>query len=115
MQICYYFAIDDRLEGVIATHVDDFYMAGTEKFHSQVVKKLMSEFVVGELEVEKFVFCGWKMEQDEDGSIKVDIEQAIKAISDKQVNMKELKGMKKEQLLSDVWQKRFRSIVGSLN
>jgi hypothetical protein len=30
------------------------------------------------------------MEQDEDGSIKVDIEQAIKAISDKQVNMKEL-------------------------
>ena len=54
----YYFAIDDRLEGVIARHVDDFYMAGTEKFHSQVVSKLMNEFVVGGLEIEKFVFCG---------------------------------------------------------
>ena len=47
-------------------------MAGTEKFHSQVVSKLMNE-------------------------------------------LNELKGMKKEELLSDVWQKRFRSIVGSLN
>ena len=65
--------------------------------------------MVGDLEVEKFVFCGWKMEQEEDGSIKVDIEYAIKAISDKQVDMEDLKGMKK------VWQKKFRSIVGSLN
>ena len=51
--------------------------------------------MVGDLEVEKFVFCGWKMEQEEDGSIKVDIEYAIKAISDKQVDMEDLKGMKK--------------------
>ena len=60
-------------------------------------------------------FCGWKLEQEEDGSIKVDIEHAIKAISDKQIDMDDLKGMKKDQLLSDIWQKKFRSIVGSLN
>ena len=29
--------------------------------------------------------------------------------------MKELKKMKKDDLLSDAWQKKFRSIVGSLN
>jgi hypothetical protein len=111
----YYFAIYDRLEGVIATHVDNIYMAGMEKFHSQVVSKLMKEFVVGELEIEKFVFCGWNLEEKEDGSIKVDIKHAISTLSDKQVDLKELKRMKKEELLSDVWQKRFSSIAGSLN
>ena len=111
----YFFALEDGLEGVIATHVDDFYMAGAERFRSQVARSLMCEFVVGDLEVEKFVFCGWKMEQQEDGSIKVDIEHAIKNISDKQIDMEDLKGMKKDQLLPDIWQKKFRSIVGSLN
>ena len=79
----YYFAIEDRLEGVIATHVDDFYMAGTERFHRQVVSKLMSEFVVGELKTKKFVFCGWNLEQKEDGSIKIDIAHAIDNLEDK--------------------------------
>ena len=46
---------------------------------------------------------------------KVDIELAIKNISDKQIDMEDLKGMKKDQLLPDIWQKKFRSIVGSLN
>ena len=108
----YYFAIEDRLEGVIATHVDDFYMADTEKFHSQVVSKLMSEFLVGELETKKLVFCGWNLEQKEDGSIKVDIEHAINTLEDKKVDMKELKRMKKDELLSDVWQKRFQKHCG---
>ena len=45
----YLVALEDRLEGVIATHVDDFYMAGTERFHSQLARSLMSEFVVGYL------------------------------------------------------------------
>ena len=67
----YFFALEDRLEGVIATHVDDFYMAGAERFRSQVARALMCEFVVGDLEVEKFVFCGWKMEQQEDGSTRL--------------------------------------------
>jgi hypothetical protein len=75
----------------------------------------MSEFVVGELETTKFVFCGWNLEQKEDGSIKIDLAHAIDNLEDKQVDMKELKKMKKDELLSDAWQKKFRSIVGSLN
>ena len=61
-------------------------MAGKERFHSQVARSPMSDFVVGDLEVMKFDFCDWKIEQEEDGSIKVDIEHAMKEISDKQVD-----------------------------
>ena len=78
----YFVVLKDRLEGVTATHVDDIYMAGKEGFHSQVARSPMSEFVVRDLEVTKFDFCGWKIEQKEDGSIKVDIEHAMKEISD---------------------------------
>jgi hypothetical protein len=54
-----------------------------------------------ELEIEKFAFYEWNLEHNEDGNRKVDLT--------------ELTEMKKEELLSDVWQKRFRSIVGSPN
>jgi hypothetical protein len=82
----YFVALEDRLEGVIATHVDDLYMTGTERFHRQVARSPMSECVVGVLLVMKFVLCDWKTEQEEDSSIKGDIEHAAKEISEKQVD-----------------------------
>ena len=38
----YFVALEDRLDGVIVTHVDVFYMAGTVSFRSQVAGSLMS-------------------------------------------------------------------------
>ena len=62
------------------------------RFHSQPAS---------DLEVMKFYFCSWKTEQEEDGSIKVDREHAMKEMSDKQVDIEDLKGTLKIRSFGD--------------
>lgn len=63
-----FFKMDDKgkLEGVLATHVDDFLHAGNKKFQEEVSDKLANIFVMGKTESFKFKYVGFEIEQDEE-------------------------------------------------
>ena len=73
----YIFAVNDELHGVLGSHVDDFLFGGTEQFEKKVIVPLMEEFVVGEIEVDRFLYVGWNIQQEENGSITVDINHTV--------------------------------------
>ena len=51
-----------RLHGIVACHVDDFVYAGSDVFHTTVVIKLKSIFVIGREEAHCFKFLGIHVE-----------------------------------------------------
>ena len=58
---------DNKLEGMILSHVDDFNVAGTEKFLSEIREMLKKELSVSKLEKNKFRFTGVDIEKTEKG------------------------------------------------
>ena len=54
----YYYRVNDKLEGIIVLHVDDFLCLGSDLFFSSVVDSLKRKFKFSKIEKSKFRFCG---------------------------------------------------------
>ena len=52
----YYLHKDGQLEGAVITHVDDFNLAGTDKFVAKVIKEVEAQLTVSKIEKDKFRF-----------------------------------------------------------
>ena len=63
----YYRQKDGQLEGMILSHVDDFNMAGKEKFLDEIRSMLKTELSVSKVEKNKFRFTGVDIEKTEEG------------------------------------------------
>ena len=53
----------NKLQGIIATHVDDFCFAGSEAFEYQVINELRKVFKIKSEEVAKFQYIGLEIKK----------------------------------------------------
>ena len=54
------------LEGMISSHVDDFVLAGTEDFLSEIAKVVEKKFYISKLEDKQLRFTGIDMKSEND-------------------------------------------------
>ncbi len=59
----YLYFKDQKLSGILLSHVDDFLGAGTELFHKNVVTPLKKQYQVSKLEENKSIFTGISLEK----------------------------------------------------
>ena len=60
---------DGKIEGIIATHVDDFLYAGTNKFEMEVICRIKRTFKFGESKEEVFTYVGYEFAQSKQGIV----------------------------------------------
>lgn len=58
--------INDKLQGVLSLHVDDFCWAGTEWFRQKVIDHIRKKFLVSKEETETFKYLGLQITQNKD-------------------------------------------------
>ena len=64
----YYYRVNNKTEGVIELHVDDFLVMGSNIFFETVVKSLKGRFKFGKIEKNEFRFCGIDIKVTPEGS-----------------------------------------------
>lgn len=63
----YYYRVNNKLEGIVILHVDDFLTLGSDLFFELVVKKIKQKFKLSKVERDKFRFCGIDVEVTPEG------------------------------------------------
>ena len=61
---CYY---QEKLDGVILLHVDDFFLTGSNLSNEHVVKELIKKFKIGKRKSGDFRYVGLKIKKEETG------------------------------------------------
>ena len=100
-----------KLEGMVLSHVDDLLLGGTAKAKEQIAD-LGRELGFGSVEEGSFVYCGKKISQLDDGTIRVSMEEYHKNIQT--VPIATARKMKPEAELLPSERRQLRAILGSL-
>ena len=100
---------NDKLEGILVLHVDDFMVAGTERFQA-VMKALNEEFQVGSRQEGKFKYVGLNIETQDDG---IEISQDQYASEIPEVNV-ETKDRPNDDKLKPHELRDLRGIIGQV-
>ena len=106
---CYY--VNNKLSGLIVTHVDDLLYAGNTRFKNDIIKHIMKTFKISRLNSGVFTYLGWKVNQTED-CITIDQRdygQGIKAVPVSSTRRKET-----DSLLIDTEKKQYQGLLGKL-
>ena len=90
---------NDKLIGMLVSHVDDFAFCGNQNFHNTVIKELKSTFKISAHEAGTFKYLGLSVEQSSNGVV-VNQENYISSITPVSVP-KNRYFMRKEELNSD--------------
>ena len=102
---------DDNIEGLAGVHVDDILYTGSEKFEKEVIKVLISRYVIGRVETDDFTFTGWSLRQDDQGISLTQSHYLSQLELDKFEVFSKL-GDSDNCVLPDALQELFRSAVG---
>ena len=107
----FYFRHDENgnLEGMVSSHVDDFILAGTDKFLDEITSKIAQKLEISKLEDNEFRFTGMDVKKDGD-VIVVSMEDYAKSLEKIEIR----KGMTNEPL-TEIELKMFRKYVGKLS
>ena len=108
----FYFKENEKLAGVIISHIDDFLHAGNENFGEKVVKPLTKKFSAGREEEKEFSYVGLQISQGKMG-IKLDQNQYIASIETGNWSEDALRDKHRE--LEGTELTEYRALVGSLN
>ena len=100
---------DGNLEGMVLSHVDDFILAGTEKFLEEITKKIAQKLEISKLEDNEFRFTGMDVKKDGD-VIVVSMEDYAKSLEKIEIR----KGMPDDPL-TEIEMKMYRKYVGKLS
>ena len=73
--------VDGKLHGAVITHVDDFNMAGTEKFRESVLDVIREELTISKVEDDMFRYTGLDFKVVEDG-VEVSMEDYADSLED---------------------------------
>ena len=105
----FYWKKEERLEGILCTHVDDFCYGGTEQFLMESIGRLREKLKVGEQESKKFKYIGVNVEQKED---RICINQWRYVSSIQEPDASRFRG---NRVLNAKELTEYRSVVGQLN
>ena len=100
---------DNKLQGFITSHVDDWLVAGNDRFKADIVTELKKKFKFSKIETKSFDYLGCHVEVKEDGSIELDQNKYI----DDMENLPLMDGTD-ERELSEKEKKEVRGKVGEL-
>ena len=91
-----FYRLDEKgnLDGVLATHVDDFLHGGTESFNKEVTDKLNNIFEMGKTESGNFKYVGFNIRQDPE-SFAVTVDQEDYAEKIEMINISPERALKK--------------------
>ena len=56
----------DKQHGIIVTHVDDFYFAGSEIFQAKIIERLCQLFKIKSEDVSEFQYIGLSIKERKD-------------------------------------------------
>ncbi|KAJ8029372.1 hypothetical protein HOLleu_28750 [Holothuria leucospilota] len=77
--VFYWYSTEHGLQGLLASHVDDFIWAGNDTFESKVIDKIRRLLSVGQEESDSFKYVGLNI-QSQGSTIQVDQEQYLNNI-----------------------------------
>ena len=100
---------DDRLIGMLATHVDDLLMAYHEEAEENF-RKLFAKFTVGKVEECNFRYCGRRFTQDPDFTIHIDAADNTRSVKHIAITP----GRKSTDTVTEKELTQLRSVTGSL-
>ena len=100
---------EDRLKGILCTHVDDFCYGGLRSFLNETIGGLREKLKVGEQESKKFKYIGVMIEQREN---EISLNQWGYINSIKEPEGRRFKG---NRVLNPKELTEYRSVVGQLN
>ena len=100
---------ENKLIGILCTHVDDFCYGGTESFLKETIGKLRERLKVGEQESKRFKYIGVTVEQKED---RINLNQWGYVNSIREPEARKYNG---NRVLSSEELTEYRSVVGQLN
>lgn len=103
---------DDRLQGIIIVHVDDFLWAGTEEFVSEVIIPLRSVFKISKEYDRAFKYIGIDLVQTQNEIVinqKKYIDSICQVVIDKSVENDN------SRLATELEKRQFKGVVGQLN
>ena len=106
----YWRSRDNKCEGIIAIHVDDFLYGGTGRFHKTIIEPLKSVFVIGSFKTTPMKYLGVSIKQNKE-CITLDQKEYILSIEEIDVE----NGRNGNRLLTMKEQRQYRGICGQLN
>ena len=74
----FYYRMEEKLEGIIISHVDDFLAAGSEVFHKNIISPMLNKFSFGKISETEFKYTGISVYQNNHKTIFIDQNQFIK-------------------------------------
>ena len=106
-----YYEIDEKgnLEGMISTHVDDFDLAGKERFVEKVTAEIKKALDVSTVEDDCFRFTGIDVKKVENG-IEISMDEYARSLEDIKI-----RDAKADESLTRDELKVYRKFVGKLN
>ena len=102
---------DNEVQGILATHVDDFLFGGTEEFESNVIDKVRKEFVIGNEESCSFKYTGLNISGTEDG---IGFDQNFYTKNLEPIFLIRERALQKDTTLSEAEKTMMRAKVGQL-
>ena len=106
-----YYMIGEKedLEGMVSTHVDDFYLAGRKRFVNRITEEIGKALDVSTVESNCFRFTGIDVKKVKEG-IEISMEDYAKSLEEIQI-----RDAKADEPLTREELKVFRKFVGKLN
>ena len=98
-----------KLQGLVATHVDDLILAGNDIFEKEVTEKLMRILKFSKIEKKSFKYCGCHIVANDDGSVELDQNEYVDALE----KIETMEG-DPDRKLSEKETKAIRAKVGEL-
>ena len=107
----FYFRHDEKgnLEGMVSSHVDDFILAGTDRFLDEITKKIADKLEISKLEDNEFRFTG--MDVKKEGEVII-VSMEDYAMSLEKIEIR--KGLPDDPL-TEVEMKMYRKYIGQFS
>ena len=106
---CYY--INNKLCGIVVTHVDDLLYAGNTRFKEEIIRHIVKTFQISRMNSCIFIYLGWKIAQEKD-YITIDQNDYGKGITP--VSVSSTRRKEADSLLTDTEKKQYQGLLGKL-
>eukprot|EP00435_Cladocopium_sp_Y103_P072500 s192_g40.t1 len=103
----------EQLEGVIALHVDDMVIGGSDVFHEKVLSLLKQRYPFKHWKLKQGKFLGRMLKQDVDGSICCDQKEYAENVET--IKLTKERRKQKDEPVTPSEKKRLRGVVGAAN
>lgn len=102
---------NNRLQGVMVTHVDDILHCGTTRFKNTVIKSIYSTFKISRSYTGVFTYLGWKVSQNEED---IYVDQRDYALAIKPVDIASSRYTELESDLTEEEVVEYQKLLGKL-